>query len=160
MKRLTFPFLTLVISLIATALLAHGFKVGDLVVEHPMSFETPVGAKTGAGYLKVVNLGDEVDRLIEVRADFPRVMLHKSEEIDGVAKMSHVDSIEIPAKGAILLAPGGFHVMFMGLGDDRFEVGEQIPAVLVFEKAGELEIEFAVEARVHGEDHSGHGHSD
>ncbi|PJN92451.1 hypothetical protein CNY89_29595, partial [Amaricoccus sp. HAR-UPW-R2A-40] len=33
-------------------------------------------------------------------------------------------------------APGGAHVMFMGLDGDPFEVGEVIPATLVFEKAG------------------------
>ncbi|MDP5359854.1 MAG: copper chaperone PCu(A)C, partial [Paracoccaceae bacterium] len=57
----------------------------------------------------------------------------------------------------VQLAPGGLHVMFMGLGGDPFEVGETFPATLVFEKAGEVEVVFYVEERTaEAMDHSGH----
>lgn len=137
--------------------MAHDFAVGDLKVMHPMAFETPPTAKSGAGYLMIVNEGDTADALIEVRADFPKVMLHKSEEKDGIATMSHVHKIEIPAGGSVELAPGGFHVMFMGLNGDPLEDGETFDATLVFENAGEVDVVFNVEPRTGGGDHSGHG---
>lgn len=142
------PILTLAITLgLPTLAAAHDFKAKDLEILHPMAFETPVTAKTGAGYFTINNTGDTDDTLLEVRADFPMVMLHKSEEKDGVATMKHVDKIDIPAGQAIELAPGGYHVMFMGLGGDPFEEGEKIKATLVFEHAGEVAVEFNVEPR-------------
>lgn len=139
---------------------AHEFTAGDLEVIHPMAFETPKAAKSGAGYLEIVNMGDAADALLEVRADFPKVMLHKSEEKDGVASMMHVDKIAIPAGETVSLAPGGFHVMFMGLNGDPLEKGEKIKATLVFERAGELEVEFTVEPRRGADGHADHNHSD
>lgn len=140
---------------------AHDFKLADLEIQHPVAFETPVAAKSGAGYLTVVNHGETDDNLLEIRADFPRVMLHLSEEKDGIAKMTHVDRITIPAGQSVELAPGGYHVMFMGLGGDPFESGEKIKATLVFEKAGELDVVFTVEPRSDAATQAGHsGHSD
>ncbi len=142
------PTLTLALALaLPTWISAHDFKVANLEIQHPVAFETPVTAKTGAGYLIVSNTGDTDDTLLEVRADFPMVMLHKSEEKDGIASMMHVDQIAIPAGETVELAPGGFHVMFMGLDGDPFEAGEKIKAILVFEHAGEVEVEFSVEPR-------------
>ena len=153
------PILTLAIALgLPTLAAAHDFTIGDLEIVHPMAFETPVTAKSGAGYLEIINKGGADDALLEVRADFPRVMLHKSEEKDGIATMTHVDRITIPAGQTVALAPGGFHVMFMGLNGDPFEDGEKIRAVLVFENAGEIAVEFNVEPR-QGGDHAGHAMS-
>ena len=141
---------------------AHDFKLADLEIQHPVAFETPVAAKTGAGYLTIVNHGDTDDSLLEVRADFPKVMLHLSEEKDGIATMTHVDKIDIPAGQSVELMPGGLHVMFMGLGGDPLEEGEEIKATLVFEHAGEVDVVFNVEPRsetAEGMDHSSHSDS-
>ncbi len=137
---------------------AHEFKAGDLVIDHPMAFETAKTAMSGGGFFSVTNNGTETDRLIGVEADFPRVEVHDTEMTDGVARMFHVEGIDIPAGETITLAPGGMHVMFMGLNGDPLEVGEEIPAKLLFEKAGEVEVVFNVEARSdEGMDHSAHG---
>lgn len=141
----------------ATTAAAHEFKVGDLVIGHPMAFETAATAMSGGGFFTVTNTGDSADRLIEVRADFPSVQLHNTEMQDDVARMFHVDTMEIPAGETVTLAPGGLHVMFMGLNGDPFEVGERIPATLVFEQAGEVDVVFNVEERtMDAMDHSGH----
>ena len=83
--------------------------------------------------------------------------------MDGdIARMMKVEGITVPAGETVALEPGGFHVMFMGLRGDPFEVGEEIPATLTFENAGDLSILFTVEKRRmdHGTmDHSGHGDS-
>lgn len=121
--------------------------LGDLQIINPRAIETAATAQTGVGYLTIGNTGETDDALIAVEADFPKVMLHESVEQDGVASMRHVDRVDLPAGGMIELAPGGLHVMFMGLGGDPFEAGEEIPATLVFEKAGPLKITFKVEPR-------------
>ena len=137
---------------------AHDYTVGNLEIMHPMAFETPKMAKAGAGFLTITNTGDTDDVLLEVRADFPKVEVHTTEESDGVARMMHVDNLPIPAGETVELAPGGYHVMFMGL-EAPFEYGQKIPATLIFENAGEVEVTFNVEVRPEdGEsmDHSNH----
>jgi len=144
--------------LFAPPTLAHEHSINGVSVIHPMAFETSKTAKAGAGYMAITNDNEEADRLLEVKADFPRVMLHTTEEKDGIAKMIHLEAIDIPAGDTVLLEPGGLHVMFKGLDGDPLEEGEEIPATLVFENAGELEVVFKVEKR-HGEAKS-HDHSD
>lgn len=148
---------TVALFCLAATARAHEFTSGALTIEHPMAYETAPSAMTGGGYLTIVNAGTDDDRLIEVRADFPKVEVHTTVEEDGVARMTHVDAVEVPAGGAVSFEPGGYHFMFMGLAGDPFEAGEKIPATLVFEKAGEVVIVFNVEARP-GADEAGAGH--
>jgi len=136
---------------------AHEYKIGDIVVDHPMARATAVTAMAGAGYVVISNTGETADRLIGVDADFPRVMVHDTVMENDVATMVHLDGIDIGPGETVTLEPGGKHVMFMGLQGDPFEVGEKIPATLIFEKAGALAIEFNVEEIDDTMDHSAHG---
>lgn len=153
---------------------AHSVTVGTMEIIHPAIPAPPAGAKSAAGYLEIVNAGDAADRLLGVEtAIAKRAMLHATDHgADGVARMIHLDAIDIPAGGTVLLEPGGLHIMLMGLTGPLTE-GDMIPATLVFERAGRVEIEFSVDAPV-GMDHSrmdhsaaghqtaptGHGHAD
>jgi copper(I)-binding protein len=129
---------------------AHEFKLGDLTIGHPYAFETAATAKTGAGYLSIANAGGAPDRLLAVEADFPRVQLHVTEvDAAGVARMKPLETLEIPPGATVTLEPRGTHVMFMGL-DAPLKAGEAIAATLVFEKAGEVAVEFNVEPRQGG----------
>jgi copper(I)-binding protein len=125
---------------------ADDFKVGDLVIEHPVARATTAMAMTGAGYFVIMNNGTEDDRLVEITANFPRVMMHDTKTDDGIATMFHIeDGVAVPAGGTVTFEPGSKHVMFMGFNGDPFEIGEEIPATMNFEKAGELDIVFVVE---------------
>ncbi len=44
-----------------------------------------------------------------------------------------------------MLAPGGFHLMMMGL-KAPLKQGTSVPVTLVFEKAGKIDVDLAVEA--------------
>jgi periplasmic copper chaperone A len=140
---------------------AHDFTLGALTIAHPYAIATPATARAGAGYLAVTNTGDEADSLVAVRADFPQIMLHTTEvDASGVARMTELGAVEIPPGETVTLAPRGMHVMFIGLSDPFVE-GEKIPATLVFEHAGEIAVEFDVEARGAtggGTDHGGMDH--
>lgn len=142
--------------LLPTMLLAHDYTVGGLQIIHPAAGATAPTAQTGAGYFQIVNNGDAADSLIEVIADFPRVMIHTTEMDGDIARMVHVDSVEIPAGETVTFAPGGLHVMFMGLNGDPFVVGEKFDAVLVFENAGNVPVVFYVEDITDLSDHSNH----
>lgn len=134
--------------------MAHDYRVGDLVIDHPVAHETIQSAMSGAGYFTVTNNGETDDRLLFVTADFPRVMMHDTTVTDGVATMNHLsDGIVVSAGGSVSFSPGGMHVMFMGLKGDPFEVGEEIAATMTFENAGDLAIIFNVEATTTTHDH-------
>jgi copper(I)-binding protein len=153
MKRLA-----LALALLAFPAAAHEVRTGSLVIDHPYALETPATALSGAGYMTITNTGRDPDRLLAVRADFPRVTLHGTQtDAQGVTRMIPLEAIEIAPGATVTLAPGGMHVMFMGLDGDPFEEGERIPATLVFERSGEIAVEFWVEPRAGGmTGHEGH----
>jgi copper(I)-binding protein len=146
-------------TVVAGAAGAHEFRLGELTIEHPYAIATPPAAKAGAGYLTIRNAGAEADRLVAVEAPFPMVQVHATEtDASGVARMAPVEALEVPPGATVTLAPGGTHVMFMGLAEP-LTAGDTLDAALVFEKAGRVEVQFNVEARAEApmqEDHADH----
>lgn len=101
---------------------------------------------TGAGYLTLRNPGTAADRLVSARAGIARtVELHTHINDNGVMRMRPVPSIEVPAGGEVQLRPGGLHIMLIGL-QSPLRQGERVPLTLVFERAGEVQVELAVES--------------
>lgn len=125
---------------------AHEFKVGDLEIEHPWSRATPAGAKVAGGYFTVTNNGSSPDRLLSITSDISeKAELHEMGVKDGVMTMRPVSGgLEIPGGGKVRVAPGGYHLMFIGLKRQPKQ-GEKFPATLTFEKAGSIAVEFTVE---------------
>ena len=139
---------------------AHSFTLGDLDIGHPWSRATLPGAKVAAGYLTVKNNGGEADRLIAVSGEIAgKSEIHEMTVKDGVMTMRPLaDGLEIPAGGELKLEPGSYHIMFMELAAPAVE-GQNFKGTLTFEKAGEVEVEFAVD-KPGGKDHSEHDHSE
>lgn len=139
---------------------AHDYTAGALEIIHPAMPAPPRAGGTAAGYLTIVNHGTTPDRLVGVESALAeRHEVHRTEEgADGVARMVHVPVLEIPPGERVALEPGGLHVMFMGL-TERPAVDSRVGAVLVFEEAGRVEVEFAVEPAAGGGGHGAHhGH--
>jgi copper(I)-binding protein len=126
---------------------AQEYSLGDLKIFTPRSFETADTAKAVGGFMLIENTGDTDDRLIRVEADFARVELHTHEMKEGVARMVEVGVIDVPAGSTAVLEPGGLHVMFMGQAAGGLDTGDKVPATLVFENAGSVDIMFDVVAR-------------
>ncbi len=142
---------------IGQPLAAHEFKLGDLEIGHPWSRATPAGAKVAAGYATIRNGGAETDRLLSASGEIAgRTEIHEMSVDDkGVMTMRPVQGVDVPAGGAAELKPGGFHIMFIDLKAGARE-GERFKGTLTFEKAGTVEVEFAVEPMGGGQD-GGHG---
>ncbi|MBZ9872733.1 copper chaperone PCu(A)C [Mesorhizobium sp. BR1-1-9] len=137
----------------AQAVCAHEFKAGDLEIGHPWSRATPAGAKVAGGYFTITNKGNAPDRLLSISSDVSeKAELHEMGVKDGVMTMRPVvGGLEIPAGGKVALAPGGYHLMFVGLKRQPKQ-GEEFAATLTFEKAGAVNVEFAVEGMGGGMD--------
>jgi hypothetical protein len=148
----------IVILLVAcAAALGASYRVGDLAVRDPWSRATPPGTPMGAGYMEIVNEGDRPDRLIGARSPAAReVQLHLSIEEDGTTRMERQrDGVLVPAGASVVFAPGGYHLMLMGL-HERLRDGERVPVTLEFAQAGTIEVELAVRPLAGGGGHSDH----
>ena len=104
--------------------------------------DMPMGnLSMGGFYFTVTNAGDEPDRLVKVESDIAQTIeIHNVEMKDGVMAMSpQHDGVEIPANGELVLEPGSYHVMLIGINKSLLE-GEEFTATLFFENAGDVEI--------------------
>ncbi|OYX09961.1 MAG: copper resistance protein CopZ, partial [Rhizobiales bacterium 32-66-8] len=124
---------------------AATYKVGDLVVEAPWSRATPNGAKVAGGYVKITNTGKTADKLVGGSFEQSnRFEVHEMAMNNGVMTMRPVKGgLEIAPGQSVMLAPGGFHLMFMDL-KQPLKDGETVKGTLVFEKAGTLPVTFDV----------------
>ena len=124
---------------------AHQFKLGAITIGHPYARATAAGQPIGSGYLSFANAGP-ADKLVAISADVSKsVELHTMTMEGDVMRMRQVDAIELAAGQTVELKPGGYHVMFVGL-KAPLKAGDKFPAKLKFEKAGEVEVTFNVEA--------------
>jgi copper(I)-binding protein len=127
--------------------LAHDYDIGSIHIDHPWARATPKGAKVGGGYLTITNRGTTADRLLSVSASAAsRTILHQMTDDHGVMKMRPLDNgIEIKSGETVELKSESLHLMFEGLKEPLKE-GDRVKGSLTFEKAGTIEVEFAVEA--------------
>ena len=134
------------LTLLTAPALAQEFKAGDIAIDKAWSRATPKGAESGAGYLTIHNNGATPDKLTGGSADFAAVEVHEMKTENGVMQMRELkDGLNIPAHGAVRLAPGGYHIMFTHLTKPLVK-GEKVTATLTFEHAGPVAVEFPVQA--------------
>ena len=130
---------------------AHEEKTGDITIVHPWS--RPAGqGQNGVIYLGIRNQGAADDRLIAVSTPLAeKVELHRSTMEEGIHRMEKVESVVVPAGGTVELAPGGLHVMLVGL-KFMLMAEETIPVTFTFGGAGAITTGVSVEAPG-GDDH-------
>ncbi|WP_191082720.1 copper chaperone PCu(A)C [Roseococcus microcysteis] len=137
---------------------AHDFRAGDLQIGHPWTRAVAASASTAAGYMTIRNTGSVADRLVGAETSrVNKVEQHEMTMTDGIMRMRPIPrGIAIPPGQEVRLAPGGLHLMLIG-PQGGFTQGARIPLTLVFERAGRVEVELAVEAAgARGSGHDGH----
>jgi hypothetical protein len=136
--------------------LAHEYKAGDIEVLHPWTRATPPSAPTAGGFLQLRNDGDTADALIGAHSPVAeRVEIHTMSVEGGVMRMRPVGEGGVPVNPGetVALAPGGIHIMFMGL-KQQFKAGERVPLTLEFKNAGSLDVDLVTE-QLGGSQHPG-----
>jgi copper(I)-binding protein len=114
---------------------------------------TPGGVDVSAGYLTIANDGESADRLVS--ASSPRaaqVEIHEMIMDGAVMQMRPLTVLEIAPGQRVELAPGGRHLMFIGV-TQPFAEGEEIPVQLTFEQAGVMDIALPVRTGVVHDQH-------
>ena len=125
---------------------AHEYAKGSLAIAHPWSMELPPNAPTVAAYFVISNGGADADRLIGVDSPIAgTAQLHEHVAKDGLMKMQQVQTVDIPAGGAVTFAPMAYHVMLLDLKDrSKLSDGQTFPLTLHFEKTGDVTVEVKV----------------
>ena len=104
---------------------------------------TPNGAQTGACYLTLQSSAG--DRLTGVATPVSTAtQIHTMSMDDGVVRMSEMTAgLPLPAGQAVTLAPGGEHLMLVGL-TAPLVVGQTVPLTLGFEKSPAMTVQAEV----------------
>ncbi|MGA7096320.1 MAG: copper chaperone PCu(A)C [Acidimicrobiia bacterium] len=114
--------------------------------DSPQVSDARIGQPTGpnaALYFTADGYGED-DQLVGAATDVaPKVEIHETVMGDnGTMGMQPVESLDLPASGQLVLEPGGYHVMLVGV--DRLDVGAKVKVTLDWKNAGEQTIEAEV----------------
>jgi copper(I)-binding protein len=123
-------------------------RVGTLVIGNPTSRETPLAGGTGPGFLSIRNEGSSEDRLVSASSSaVESVEIHEMSMTDGQMQMRALpDGLPIPAGATVDLAPGGLHLMLIGV-KTPLAAGQTVPVELRFAQAGTVTVALVVKAR-------------
>jgi periplasmic copper chaperone A len=102
-------------------------------------------ATTGAAYLTLTG-GAQPDQLVALSTPVAATAeVHQSFTDNGVMKMRAAPSVALPPGKAVAFAPGGYHVMLMGL-KQPLTAGQSFPLTLTFARAAPVTVEVRVQA--------------
>jgi len=126
---------------------AHEYAQGAIYIDHPVIRVVSPESRTGAGYMTIHNRGRTADRLLSVATDAAnRSDLHGTFSRGQVMQMrAQAGGVPLPPGGRVAFAPGGLHVMFIGL-KAPVPPGRMIRARLTFERAGVVDVMFKAES--------------
>jgi len=128
-------------SLTAVPAPAHEYEVGKIKVLHPWLHVPVKGDKSTAMFMVIENDDEHPDKLIGASAEVAgkgEIQNAKHEKIAGTV---------VPPFSAAVLNPEGDRVVLLDLKDKAdIEAGDMLDVTLVFEKAGKLTVDAAVEA--------------
>ena len=144
-NSLALAFLALA-AVCAGSVSAQEIKAGGLVLSHAWARATPGGAQVGGGYLTIENKGTAPDKLLGGSSPVAaEVEVHAMAMRNDVMTMRPViGGLSIPPGQTVTFAPGGYHIMMMGL-KAPFKQGDRVPMTLQFEKAGMVNVTLDVQ---------------
>ena len=142
MKLLSPHFVIVAATLACTLSHAQSVEVKDAWIRGTV----PAQKATGA-FMDITAKNNA--RLISVESKIAAsTEIHNMTMNNGVMKMFPVDGVDVPAGKTVKLAPGGYHVMFIGL-KEQMKPGDRVPLKLNFELADKKResLELSVEVR-------------
>lgn len=112
----------------------------EIEIKDSWARATVPNARTGAIYMVFHNTGKD-DALVGANTELAmRTEVHQtSMDADGMMSMDHMDEVALPKGVEVAFAPGGYHVMLMGL-KQQLQPGYEIPLTLTFKSGLERAI--------------------
>ncbi|SCB43869.1 copper chaperone PCu(A)C [Rhizobium multihospitium] len=120
-------------------------KLGDLDISGGYVRAMLPGQPVGGGYITIHNIGKTDDKLTSVTSSSAgKVELHEMKMEGEIMKMREIKGgIAIPAGATVTLAPSTMHMMFKQV-KAPFKQGGTVPVMLMFDKAGMVDINLPV----------------
>ena len=129
---------------LAATLAALPALAGELSVTNAWSRATPPGVTVGVAYFTLENDTGKPDRLLKISSPVAsKVQVHRTEILDGIARMREVAVLHLDAGQVLEFAPNGMHVMLTGLKQPLVE-GKTFGIEMLFELAGPRKAEVLV----------------
>lgn len=121
-------------------------SLGPLQIVKPWARSSSSHPDIAGGYMTVANDGD-TDRLVSASCPAAgSVEIHAIRVKGPLLEMRKMDAgLVIPPANQQILKPRGYHLLMSGLASP-LAVGGKLPITLVFERAGSVTVDFAVEA--------------
>lgn len=129
-------------------------KANGIEILAPYARATIGSAKTGVVYLKLVNRTPQADRLRAVSTDVAaHAALHVHAMTNDVMTMDEIACLELVPGAEVEFAPGGLHVMLIGLSGPLRE-GDNFPLRFTFDRAGAISVDVPVKSAAEGALHA------
>lgn len=129
---------------LAAGLAALPAFAGELSITNAWSRSTPPGVTVGVAYFTLKNDTGKPDRLLKITSPIAsKVQVHRTEILDGIARMREVAVLHVDAGQALEFAPNGMHVMLIGLKKPLVE-GKAFEIQMLFEVAGPRTVKVAI----------------
>jgi copper(I)-binding protein len=138
--QMTSPSLILGIAVLATALAVAASAQSAWEVENAWMPLPPPGSDVGAVYLTLRNRGSTPLVITAVASELARsAMVHESAVVGGMARMRPTPQLTVAAGQALVLAPGGLHIMLMGL-KSALHLGQDVPLALMLADGQKIDV--------------------
>jgi periplasmic copper chaperone A len=125
-------------------------EIGAIRIEEAWARPTLAPGQPGVVYLTLRNTGSDPDRLTGISSPrASKVELHRSEMIGTTMTMAPVGTLDLPPGATVMLKPGGYHAMLLGLSAP-LKIGDTVPLALRFERAGSITIDVPVKPMTGG----------
>lgn len=146
--RIPHPFFALSLFLAIVFALAIDSFAETPMVHDAWVRQPPPSSRITAGYLVIHNAGGSAARLVNISTPLAaRVEVHETTiNEEGTALMRKVDELVIQPGEVVKLAPGGLHLMIMGL-KGPISAGEKFPLELSFKEGGVVKVEAEVRGK-------------
>lgn len=141
---LSLPRFLLTAALLAFAPLAAQAADSSVGVADPYARAVPPGQPNSAAFMTLTNASAQPRALVSAASPAAKtVELHTHVKEDGMMRMRKVERIEIPAGETVTLAPGGLHVMLIGL-NEALSPGQKVELTLSFDDGSEAKVQAPV----------------
>jgi periplasmic copper chaperone A len=133
-------------ALLALLLGASAYAYNTVSILQPWARATKAGQKVSAAYMELET--SESVTITKVESPVAKsVEVHSMTNDKGVMKMRKLDRLELPAGTSVKFAPGGLHLMLMGL-TKPLKPGETVVIKFTLQGAGKKESSLQVDAAV------------
>lgn len=155
-RRLFLSVCTLLIALTTTTAQAEALNVSNAWVR-----QGPPSAQVLAAYMTLTNPGKQEIAVTGASSpQFETVEIHRTQIVDGMARMIPQERLSIPAGGNVALEPGGLHLMLIN-AKQPLAADATVQIELRLDGGGSVSVDAPVraDAGMHeGMDHSHHNH--